>query len=248
MAANKEVENFGIHSSLVRARDIIVQLLAGVATTQQPTTPTTNSQPVATATNTVPNEPYSTVSTPSNNRAIEEHRRLFGFSGHSVGINAQSSGKRSRHGGKSGKKMKIATWTHSFVCLSKKSQFFLPTPQERYQLKCAGLGEKKITIEVDGKGFDTLYEVLLEQFPPLLNAGGIDLLRTGFGSKSKTLEVIPVPPGCSTYSIGYLKDVLQQAKCYVRPIQKDLPKEIPTNEDSIGALISEVGTKQCIPI
>ena len=120
--------------------------------------------------------------------------------------------------------MKIATWTHSFVCLSKKSQFFLPTPQERYQLKCAGLGEKKITIEVDGKGFDTLYEILLEQ----LNAGGIDLLRTGFGSKSKTLEVIPVPPGCSTYSVGYLKDVLQQAKCYVRPIQRDLPKEIPT--------------------
>ena len=231
---NSKEANSAIHSSLVRARDIIVQLLNGVATTQQSTTPTTNSQLVAMATNAVPNEPYNA----SNNRAIDEHRRLFGFSGHSVGINVQSSVKRNRHGGKSTKKMKIATWTRSFVCLSKKSQFSLPTPQERYELKCAGLGEKKITIEVDGKGFDTLYKVLQEQFPPLSNAGGIDLLRTGFGSKSKTLEVIPVPPGCSTYSIEYLKDVLQQAKCYVRPIQRDLPNEIPV--DSADAPISEV--------
>ena len=59
--------NSAIHSSLVRARDIIVQLLNGVATTQQPTTPTTNSQPVAIATNAVPNEPYNA----SNSRAIE---------------------------------------------------------------------------------------------------------------------------------------------------------------------------------
>ena len=69
-----------------------------------------------------------------------------------------------------------------------------------------------ITIEIGGKGFDALYKVLLEQFPTLSNAGGIDLLRTGFGSKSKTLEVIPVPPEWSMYSIEYLKDVLQQAK------------------------------------
>ena len=122
MAANEEAGKVAIHSSLVRARDIIVQLLDGIATTattQQTITPTANSQPVATATNPVPSEPYSAA---SNNQAIEEHRRLFGFSGHSVGINAQSSGKRSRNGGKSGKKMKVATWTHSFVCLSKKCQ------------------------------------------------------------------------------------------------------------------------------
>ena len=37
----------------------------------------------------------------------------------------------------------------------------------------------KETIEVDGKGFDALYEVLLEQFPSLSNAGGIELMRTG---------------------------------------------------------------------
>ena len=82
------------------------------------------------ATNTVPNEQYNA----SNSRAIDEHRHLFGLSGHSVGINVQSSGKQNRNGGKNVKKMKIATWTHSFVCLSKKSQFSLPTPQERYKM------------------------------------------------------------------------------------------------------------------
>ena len=115
-------------------------------------------------------------------------------------------------------------WTHAFVCLRKKSQFCLPSPQERYELKCTGLGEKKITIEMENKGFEELYRVLLEEFPLLSNAGGIDLMRTGFGPNSKTLEVIPVPHGSSTYTIQYLKEVLQQAKCYVRPIQRDLPK------------------------
>ena len=44
-------------------------------------------------------------------------------------------------------------------------------------------------------GFEELYNTILDEFPLLSNAGGIELMRTGFASKSKTLEVIPNPHG-----------------------------------------------------
>ena len=233
-----------IHSSLVQARDIIVQLLNGVTSLPQTDDRANAGLPR-------PSESTQSPQTQGGmnihnvnghervqNRAIEEHRRLFGFypHSHSVGSGTQSSGgKRSRNKGKDGKskKAKCATWTHAFVCLRKKSQFCLPFPQERYELKCTGLGEKKITIEVENKDFDELYRVLLNEFPLLSHAGGIDLMRTGFGANSKTLEVVPVPHGSTTYTIAYLKDVLQQAKCYVRPIQRDLPKPAINNNSDI---------------
>ena len=108
----------------------------------------------------------------------------------------------------------------------------LPSPQERFELKSAGLGEKKITIQIKDKAYEELYGILLKEFPLLSSAGGIELMQTGFGARSKMLEVIPVPPGYSTYTIEYLRDVLQQAKCYVRPIQKDLPVVKPLDNQS----------------
>ena len=58
-----------------------------------------------------------------------------------------------------------------------------------------------------------MYGILLRELPLLLNAGRVELMQTGFGAKSKTLDVIPVPHGYTDYSIEYLKEVLQQAKC-----------------------------------
>ena len=242
-----------IHSSLVQARDIIVQLLDGVGTSPQNPAVVNNNNPVARGTAGPAAFTYSvphgrpverSPQAPSNNRVLEEHRRLFGFSGQNIGERsyARSSAKRSKSGGKNAKITKRATWTHAFVCLSKKRQIYLPSPKERYELKCAGLGEKKISIEIDGTGFEKLYRLLLEEFPLLSNAGGIELMRTGFGQKSKTLEVIPVPFGSSSYSVEYLKDVLMQAKCYVRPIQRDLPKQIVMEDiqDSTTGLYCEV--------
>ena len=55
----------------------------------------------------------------------------------------------------------------------------------------------------------------------LKDAGGYELLRATNG---RLLEVIPLPP--DGYSVAYLRDVAQQAKIYIRPIQKYLPLEL----------------------
>ncbi len=59
---------------------------------------------------------------------------------------------------------------------------------------------------------------ILDKFPKLNNAGGFELLRVD--GKQRCLEVIPIPPG--GYTVEFLKDVIQQAKVYIRPIQTDL--------------------------
>ena len=53
----------------------------------------------------------------------------------------------------------------------------------------------------------------MENFPKLKDAGGYELLRVG--ARNRCLEVIPIPPG--GYTVEYLKDVVQQAKVYIRP-------------------------------
>ena len=193
-----------IQTSLVRARDLIVQIIDGVSNSPSTASSSGNILPIAPLQS--EQQRVSHVSgnnTNLHNRAVdwvEEHRRLFGFSGQSIRCTtSQTGGKRSRgkggKNGKSAKQPKVATWTHAFVCLAKKSQVFLPSPQERFELKSAGLGEKKLTVEIKDKAYEDLYGILLKEFPLLSTAGGIDLMRTGFGARSKTLEVIPVPYG-----------------------------------------------------
>ena len=42
------------------------------------------------------------------------------------------------------------TWTHKFVCLAQTDFDHVPSPYEKFMLKCAGLGEKKVTLSLDG--------------------------------------------------------------------------------------------------
>ena len=73
----------------------------------------------------------------------------------------------------------------------------------------------------DGK-FTDISKELLESFPPLCECGGVELLRVPSRGRSE-LEVIPSPVG--GYTTAYLKDVVKQARIYIRPIQRDLPLE-----------------------
>lgn len=85
----------------------------------------------------------------------------------------------------------------------------------------AGLGRKSLSFLEAAEGDDIKWEIM-HQFLKLKEAGGYELLRVG--SLSRSLEVIPIPPG--GYTVQYLKDVVQQAKVYIRPIQADLDLDV----------------------
>jgi hypothetical protein len=126
--------------------------------------------------------------------------------------------KRSNRSVKGGKlkKSKVCFWSHDFVCLSDIEQVKTPSAFERSKLLAAGLRLKKLTLSLTDD-YDDVHYYIMEAFPKLKDAGGYELLRS---SNGRVLEVVPAPPG--GYSASYLKDVMQQAKICIRPIQKCL--------------------------
>ena len=82
----------------------------------------------------------------------------------------------------------------------------------------AGLGRKQITL-FDGDGSHELHREILHTFPRLSEGGGYELLRVA-ESGQRNLCVIPSLSG--GYSVSYLREVLHQAKVYIRPVQNDL--------------------------
>ncbi|WAR20106.1 hypothetical protein MAR_001944 [Mya arenaria] len=96
----------------------------------------------------------------------------------------------------------------------------VPSREEKALLFQAGVGEKKLTI-IKTYNADLFKQKLEEAFPPIINCGGFELLRT-CGNSKYTLQPLPIPPG--GYTTKYLCDEssLGQAVCYIRPIQKDL--------------------------
>ena len=73
------------------------------------------------------------------------------------------------------------------------------------------------------------HQELLGTFPKLSAGGGYELLRT-LGS-SQELHVVPPPSG--GYTPTYVKNVVGQAKVYVRPLQKDSSLEEVANNSKL---------------
>ena len=98
-----------IQTSLVRARDLILQTIDGVSISPLTARSSGNVLPL---TPRISEQQRVSNSSGNNtnlhNRALGEHCRLFGFSGQSIGCNtSQIGGKRSRgKGGKNGKSAK----------------------------------------------------------------------------------------------------------------------------------------------
>ena len=63
-----------------------------------------------------------------------------------------------------------------------------------------------------------IHQTLLGTFPILAECGGYSLLR--LGENSHTMVEIDGP-----LSVSYLKDLLNHAKLYVRPLQKDVTED-----------------------
>ena len=143
----------------------------------------------------------------------EEHRRLFGYNPRINPYNRSNRRGSQKRVAKAGPK-KVQTWTRQFVCLAKREQTSPPQLWEYNRLQAAGLGQKKVTLDLDVTPLDVDLK-LKEAFPKLEDAGGYCMLRTGQGAR--TLMVISGP-----YSTETLKDFMGQGNVFVRPLQKDL--------------------------
>ena len=201
-----------------------------------------NRLPISAESNTLTNNrpsisTFSATSTSSRLTVQEEHRRPFGYrppTPRSSCVQSQGSSKKRVVTGKNGRPIAITvkdTWTHSFVCLSNTCDDITPCCKQKVDLSMAGLGEKKITFDKNGK-WPHINEKLLEAFPKLKDGGGYELLRTEDGRRH--LIVMPFPPG--GYTITYLKGILNQAKAYIRPIQKNLSLNVEEDYGKVSYL------------
>lgn len=109
-------------------------------------------------------------------------------------------------------------WRHKFVCLAYKDQSKIPAcDAEKEELYQAGLGEKEIHFQSLDLSPEEFREVLYEQFPPLREGGGYQLLKCL--PNSRIMEVLS--PNVHS-SPALLKQRVGAARTYIRPLQKDL--------------------------
>ena len=144
---------------------------------------------------------------------LQEHRRLFKFqpskvaTKHSKG-KAPVKAKRGKRG--------PSTWKN-YICLSSCTQSLMPTTEERMQLAQMGLGLKELHFEIDYSSVQ-IHKLILDEYPQLEDAGGYTLLR--LAENSRDLVEIETPGG--GFTVPYLKDIVRQAKLYIRPLQCDI--------------------------
>lgn len=146
--------------------------------------------------------------------AYEEHRRLFGYQPSKV-----CCSKRGTRKGKT-KKKSLGTWTREVICLKDSEQEFSPSTEEKIELAQLNLGLRKLVFSAEGDAAH-IHDVILEAFPILDECGGYTLMRVS--ENSRDLVGIEGPDGGVT--VPFLKDILRQAKLYVRPLQCDIPEE-----------------------
>ena len=166
----------------------------------------------------------------SGSALLRERNRLFNF-----GFRRRGGECSSTRGVKAprSKKKRLATWNHDFICLSSTSCTKVPSGIEMAQLIKGGLGRKQLML-FEYNGAADLHSEILHAFPILRDGGGYELLRvSGCGTRS-ALHVIPQP--AQGYTVAYLKEVVRQAKVYIRPVQQDLQliQETPAVSDSVN--------------
>ena len=83
-----------------------------------------------------------------------------------------------------------------------------------------GLGLSEAVFNSNGDA-EHIHHVVLEKFPVLESCGGYTLLRLAENSHS----MVEIEGPDSGMTVPYLKDILNQAKLYIRPLQKDISEE-----------------------
>ena len=151
---------------------------------------------------------------------LQEHRRLFKFQPSKATKRGKGSGRNVPPKMKRGKRGP-STWKKDCICLSCCDQLSVPNTEERMKLARMGLGLKELTLDVDG-GPMHIHETIQAMFPQLEAGGGYSLLR--LSESSRDLVEIESPEGGLT--VPYLKDIVRQAKLYIRPLQCDIQADV----------------------
>lgn len=144
-----------------------------------------------------------------------EHKKIFGFKPQGSAL----KGKRSSQP-RSIKKKKVATYTKETVCIKFQDQTWLPSTEEQIELARYGLGLKKLVYEADGDA-QHIHDIITSNFPVLDSGGGYTLMRL----KENSRELVPIDGPDGGMTVPFLKDILRQAKLFVRPLQSDITKE-----------------------
>ena len=98
--------------------------------------------------------------------------------------------------------------------------YWKPTPEDKVKLAKLGLGLKTLSFRSEGDA-DHVHDVIVGAFPVLKDCGGYTLLRLDSGSR-RLMEIEGPESGVTD---SYLKDILSQAKLYIRPLQCDITVE-----------------------
>lgn len=138
------------------------------------------------------------------------HQTLFGYQPRSTRKRPTATAYPSKK-----KPKKDIPWSHTFVCLADTEADCVP--KDYSVLTANGLGKMKLQLFESSDAMD-IHETIIKAFPKLDHAGGYDFLRTEENSKRLTI-IVPPPEG---YTGIYLKSVLGQAECFIRPIQNDI--------------------------
>ena len=148
------------------------------------------------------------------NVSIDEHRRLFGYRP-TKSKTPFTRTKRNR-----GRRKGSSTWKKDCICLRDKEQTWKPSSEEKIELARMGLGLSEAVFNSDGDA-EHIHQVLLEKFPVLESCGGYTLMRLAENSHS----MVEIEGPDSGMTVSYLKDILNQAKLYIRPLQRDISEE-----------------------
>ena len=162
------------------------------------------------------------------NSTALEHRRLFGHTRNVIqpfepfksnsGLYESRKGKYKRQRAPRGPgRPAKSTWKKECICLKHILQTSRPSAEERMELARDGLGLGEVNFHHDGDA-GHIHKVLMETFPQLNSCGGYTLCRLSDNSHS----LIEIDYPAKGLSVPYLKDILNQAKLYIRPLQSDI--------------------------
>ena len=163
---------------LERCKNLLEQVVSELEdnSSTSPATPrSTNSAISCSASLSVEPSPSTSTSASSTKTVSihEEHRRLFGFNSrgrrYSPFSQAGSGGFRNR--ASTNRLFKKPTWTRNFVCLASSEAVCPPNSTQYQDLRKAGLGEQKITLNITDGPLE-LDLKLKEKFPKLEKSGG----------------------------------------------------------------------------